>query len=416
MRLAMFSIHSSPIGELGTKNTGGMSVYIRELARELGRRGHGVDIYTRLNGTRSNHILDLNENVRLIHLSAGNNGHVQKSTLYYYLADFLRALEKFKSQQDLRYDLIHSHYWLSGRLGSWLQERWNIPHIVMFHTLGVVKNIVGLADQEPDLRLATERQLAQTCQRILAPTLMEKQNLIKFYNAADEKIGVVPCGVNLDLFQPEDKQVARQLLGFDKDTPLALFVGRFDPIKGLDRLFKAVAHLRRRQRLQLVVIGGDGPQTDEYQNLQRLAQQSGVQEAVTFLGRIEQDQLPPYYSAADALVIPSYYESFGLVGLESLACGTPVVSTRVGAMSAILQNGKAGILVDSADPEPLANSIATIFARQRADRVSQVRVRAAVCPFGWKNVASGIIDEYAAVYRESPSEELSSPSVRVSCH
>ncbi len=415
LQLAMFSIHSSPIGELGTKNTGGMSVYIRELARELGSRGHRVDIYTRLNGTGHHQIMDLYENVRLIHLSAGNNGYVQKLALYYYLADFFRALEKFKNQQNLRYDLIHSHYWLSGRLGSWVQERWNIPHIVMFHTLGVVKNIVGLAEQEPDLRLATERKLAQTCQRILAPTAMEKQNLIKFYNAADEKIGVVPCGVNLDLFHPQDKKAARQLLGFDENTAIALYVGRFDPIKGIDRLLKAVARLRRHQRMQLVVVGGDGPETDEFQNLQHLAHQLGVQDAVTFLGRIEQKKLPPYYSAADVLVIPSHYESFGLVGLESLACGTPVVSTRVGAMSAILQNGRAGLLVDNAESVSLANSIAAIFARQRAGEFSAARVRPVVCQFGWENVASGIIEEYGAVFKDPAPEAVSKAPARASC-
>jgi D-inositol-3-phosphate glycosyltransferase len=335
--------------------------------------------------------------------------------LYYYLADFFRALEKFKSQQNLRYDLIHSHYWLSGRLGSWVQERWNIPHIIMFHTLGVVKNIVGLAEQEPDLRLATERKLVQTCQRILAPTIMEKQNLIKFYHAADEKISVVPCGVNLDLFQPQEKKAARQLLGLDENTSIALYVGRFDPMKGIDRLFKALPHLKRHHRMQLVVIGGDGPQTDEFQNLQRLAHQLGVEDQVRFLGRIEQKNLPPYYSAADVLVIPSHYESFGLVGLESLACGTPVVSTRVGAMSAILQNGKAGLLVDDAEPALLANGIATIFARQQAGEFSAASVRPSVCQFGWKNVASDIIDQYGAVFRGSPPEALPKSSVRASC-
>jgi len=164
----MFSIHSSPIGELGTKNTGGMSVYIRELARHLGTFGHRVDIYTRLNGTPHNQIIDLYDNVRLIHLSAGSNGHVHKLALYYYLSDFLRALERFKNQQALCYDLIHSHYWLSGRLGSWVQDRWNIPHAVMFHTLGLVKNNAGVADREPDLRVATEKKLARSCQLILA--------------------------------------------------------------------------------------------------------------------------------------------------------------------------------------------------------------------------------------------------------
>jgi D-inositol-3-phosphate glycosyltransferase len=416
LQLAMFSIHSSPIGELGTKNTGGMSVYIRELARELGSRGHRVDIYTKLNGSRPDHIVDLYENVRLIHLSAGNNGHVQKLTLYYYLADFLRALEKFKKQQNLRYDLIHSHYWLSGRLGNWVQERWNIPHIVMFHTLGVVKNIAGLAEQEPDLRLATERKLVQSSQRILAPTPAEKQNLIKFYHAAGEKIGVVPCGVNLDLFRPRDKQAARKLLGLDEKTPTALYVGRFDPIKGIDRLLEAIGHLRQQKSVQLLIIGGEGPETEEFQDFQQMAHELGIADSVTFVGRIEQNRLPPYYRAADTLVIPSHYESFGLVGLESLACGTPVVSTPVGAMSAILQSGKAGALVENAGPIPLADGIASIFARQQAGEFSAEKVRASVYPFSWQHVASDIIDEYAAVFNRFSPHELPKASARASCH
>ena len=415
LQLAMFSIHSSPIGELGTKNTGGMSVYIRELARELGSRGHRVDIYTKLNGFGYDQIIDLYDNVRLVHLSAGSNGDVQKLTLYYYLADFMRALEKFKNRQDLRYDLIHSHYWLSGRLGSWLQERWKIPHIVMFHTLGVVKNIVGLAEQEPDLRLATERKLVHSSHRILAPTPVEKQNLIKFYHAAGEKIGVVPCGVNLDLFKPRDKQTARKTLGLDQHTPTALYVGRFDPIKGIDRLLEAIAHLRRQQPVHLLIVGGDGPEGDEFQSLKNLARELGIEDSVTFVGRIEQNRLPPYYSAADTLVIPSYYESFGLVGLESLACGTPVVSTPVGAMGAILQNGKVGTLVDNAGPVPLAEGIAAIFARQQAGEFSAEKVRTAVSHFGWKNVAADIIDEYAAVHNRTSLHEVPKASVRASC-
>ncbi len=415
LQLAMFSIHSSPIGELGTKNTGGMSVYIRELSRKLGSRGHRVDIYTKLNGSGHDQIIDLYDNVRLIHLSAGNNGHVQKLTLYYYLADFLRSLEKFKNQQDLHYDLIHSHYWLSGRLGNWVQERWNIPHIIMFHTLGVVKNIMGLAEQEPDLRIATERKLVKSSQRILAPTPVEKQNLIEFYHAAGEKIGVVPCGVNLDLFQPRDKRTARKMLGLDEHMPTALYVGRFDPIKGIERLLEAFAHLRRRQPAQLLLIGGDGPQTDEFQNLRQLAQELGIADSVTFVGRIEQNRMPPYYCAADTLVIPSYYESFGLVGLESLACGTPVVSTPVGAMSAILQNGKAGALVNNTGPVPLADGIASIFAKQKAGEFSAEKVRASVCHFGWQHVAEDILKEYAAVFNRRSPHELPKASARASC-
>jgi len=400
----MLSIHSSPIGELGTKNTGGMSVYIRELARHLGVFGHRVDIYTKLNGSKHNQIIELYDNVRLIHLSAGSNGHVHKLALYYYLSDFFRALERFKSQEDLHYDLVHSHYWLSGRLGSWVQDRWHIPHIVMFHTLGTVKNSAGLADREPDLRIATEKKLARTCQRILAPTDREKENLLKYCNTTAEKIGVVPCGVKLDLFRPMDKAVARQRLGFDEDESIVLYVGRFDPIKGIDRLLEAMAYLKHIKRLRLVIIGGDGPATPEYQNLRQLSGKFGIQKSVHFVGRVEQNKLPPYYSAADTLVVPSYYESFGLVGLESLACGTPVVATRVGAMEDIIEDGKTGHVVADLSPRGLANSIEKIISNSTGPLVSAHAIRASVRKYGWPNVAAAVFNEYGNVLRNSLSE------------
>ena len=403
LRIAMFSVHSCPIGELGTKDTGGMSVYIRELARHIGIFGHGVDIYTRLNGSKHNQIIELYDNVRLIHLSAGGNGYVHKLALYYYLSDFLRALEGFKNQEGLHYDLIHSHYWLSGRLGSWVQDRWNIPHIVMFHTLGTVKNSVGLADREPDLRIATEKKLARTCQRILAPTAREKENLVKHCHTPAEKIGVVPCGVNLDLFRPMDRAAARQRLGFDPDESIVLYVGRFDPIKGIDRMLEAMAYLKHLKRMRLVIVGGDGPDTPEYQNLQQLCAKFGIRKSVRFVGRVEQNQLPPYYSAADALIVPSYYESFGLVGLESLACGTPVVATRVGAMEDIIEDGKNGHVVADLTPRGLANSIEKVISNSAGPLLSAHAIRASVLKYGWSNVAAAVFNEYDTVFRDSGS-------------
>ena len=391
-----------------------MSVYIRELARQLGTRGHGVDIYTRLNGSKHNQIIDLYDNVRLIHLSAGNNGYVHKLALYYYLSDFFRALERFKQQENLQYDLIHSHYWLSGRLGSWVQDRWNVPHLVMFHTLGTVKNITGVAGQEPDLRIATEKKLSRTCQRVLAPTEREKDNLITYYNTASEKIGVAPCGVNLDLFQPMDRATVRRSLGYDDEESIVLYVGRFDPIKGIDRLLEAVAHLQDHRRLRLVIIGGDGPDTPEYQNLQKMTHKLGIQNRVVFVGRIEQEHLPPYYSAADVLVVPSYYESFGLVGLESLACGTPVVSTEVGAMRSILQDGETGHIVTHANPRALAKAIDSFITRAPTKKVSADRIRTSVLKFGWSNVAAAVIDEYGTLLRQTNYESLDRASKKVS--
>jgi len=398
LRIAMLSVHSSPMGELGTKDTGGMSVYVRELARELGNRGHLVDIYTRLNGSRQKHIAQLYDNVRLIHLRAGENGQTNKLALYGHLDEFFKELERFTTRESLHYDLVHSHYWLSGRVGEWAQERWEVPHVFMFHTISAVKNSTVGSEKEPELRTATEKHLAKNCDRLLVATDNERGHLMRHYGASPETIGVVPCGVNLDLFRPWNRAKARQKLGFAQDESIVLFVGRFAPLKGIDRLMEAVCHLQHHQRLRLVIVGGDGSDTPEFQGFQKLARNFGIQEHVTFAGRIEQDNLPAYYSAADVLVVPSYYESFGLVALEALASGTPVVATKVGAMENILIEGVTGHVVSNGSPRLLAQGIEKFVSGSNG--LSAHEVRASVLRFSWANVASAMIDQYAAVIRQ----------------
>jgi D-inositol-3-phosphate glycosyltransferase len=393
LKIAMLSVHSSPIGALGTKDTGGMSVYVREVAKELGNRGHLVDIYTRLNGSGQKQIAQLYDNVRLIHLKAGDNGHMNKLALYGHLEE----LEGFRNSESVDYDLIHSHYWLSGMVGSWAQERWEVPHVFMFHTVGAVKNSTAGSEKEPELRTAIEKHLARKCDRILVATDRERDHLVQHYGACPEAIGVVPCGVNLDLFRPLDKAAARQQLGFAQDESIVLYVGRFAPVKGIDRLMEAIAHLQHYQRLRLVIVGGDGDGAPEYKSLRRLAQKLSIQDSVTFIGRIEQGGLPPYYSAADVLAVPSHYESFGLVALESLASGTPVVATRVGAMESILKRGETGHVVNNGSSRSLADGIETFISRPHAPSADEVR--ASVFRFSWANVASAMIDEYATVLR-----------------
>jgi len=398
----MLSVHSSPVGELGTKNTGGMSVYIRELARQLGRRGHCVDIYTRLNGSGQKHIAQLYDNVRLIHLKAGDNTHMNTLALYGHLDDFFKELEGFRNRESVDYDLIHSHYWLSGRVGNWAQERWEVPHVFMFHTVGAVKNSTAGSEKEPELRTAIEKHLAKKCDRILVATDREREHLVQHYGACPETIGVVPCGVNLNLFRPLDKAAARQQLGFAQDESIVLYVGRFAPVKGIDRLMEAIAHLQHHQRLRLVIVGGDGSDAPESKDFRRLAGKLSIHDSVTFVGRIEQNKLPLYYSAADVLVVPSHYESFGLVALESLASGTPVVATKVGAMESILREGETGYLVSNGSPRLLAKGVERFISDSNG--LSPHEVRASVTGYAWSNVSSAMIDEYGAVLRQNRFE------------
>jgi D-inositol-3-phosphate glycosyltransferase len=395
LRIAMFSIHSNPIGELGTNDTGGMSVYIRELARELGKRGHGIDVFTRIQNGEHQRVVDLFENVRLIHLGIPNNGQLSRLALYPYLPDFFKSIEHFRFHEGTAYDLIHSHYWLSGRLGNWAQELWDRPHLAMLHTLGEVKNRTGVGRPEPELRIATEKQLVKNCHRILAPTDREKDNLIRYYGVCGEKIGVVPCGVNLDLFYPQDKQATRKQLGIDPNDIILLYVGRFEPLKGIEGLLEAISHLKRYQRLRLVLVGGDGNRAPESRRLKQKVANLGIEDKVLFAGRVDQRDLPPYYNSADVLVISSHYESFGLVGLEALACGRPVVSTPVGAMETLINQSQAGYVISDTLPRSLARGIQSMITNPNLPRAD--KIRKSVLKYSWSDMATAILKEYETV-------------------
>jgi D-inositol-3-phosphate glycosyltransferase len=392
----MLSVHSCPTRRLGGKDTGGMSVYIRELARELGRRGHWVDIYTRAHDPTDNQIVELGENARLIHLEAGGVQDIHKLVVYSYLADLLGELEAFTDRNGLRYDLIHSHYWLSGWLGRCVQRSWDVPHIMMFHTLGAVKNAIGMGEDEPELRIWAEKQLAKDCHRIIAATEGEKEDLIRYCGASPETISVIPCGVNLDLFQPVDKEVARRQLGLDSDG-IILFVGRIDPLKGIDRLLMAMTYLERRQGARLVIVGGDDDSEAELERLRGLTRELHIQDSVTFAGPVGHEELPSYYSAAQVCVIPSYHETFGLVALESLACGTPVVAAAVGGIEAVVRQDETGYVVRDNTPLRLADSIAAVLSKPEDGGWSVSSTRASVLRFGWANIAQAVIEEYRQV-------------------
>ncbi len=396
LKIAMFSVHSCPLGRLGGENTGGMSVYIRELASELGRRGHLVDVYTRGHEPVHHQIVELGKNARLIHLKAGQEEEIAKLAVYPHLAGFACELEDFRKRHGLHYDLIHSHYWLSGWVGTWLWRRWNIPHITMLHTLGAVKNASGAGTIEPDLRIKAERALIRDCHRVIAPTDKERQYLIHYYDAPPEAISVIPCGVNPNVFRPVGREIARSHLGLDGGR-IILFVGRIVPLKGIDKLLMAMTYLENDRRVELAVIGGDEQCQDEVERLKALSWRLRIHESVSFLGLVEQERLPYFYSAADVCVFPSYYESFGMAALESLACGTPVVATRVGGMEGVIRQGETGYVVRDNAPCRLADKIALLLSRPMTE--TQRSIRESVIGFNWSNIAGAMVKEYRAVLR-----------------
>jgi D-inositol-3-phosphate glycosyltransferase len=394
LNIAMLSIHSSPIGELGTQDTGGMSVYVRELAKKLGRRGHCIDIFTQHNPCRHERVVDLYDNVRLIHLSGGTRSTVSKRSLYGYLPQLFHDLESFKIKESIEYDILHSHYWLSGVLGAMAQSSWDIHHLLTYHTMGAVKQQACSSEHETKLRLTSERRLAGVCDGLVVATQKEKEYLSRFDDVSDDKITVIPCGVDLHRFKPLDKLSARRQLGFSGDDFMVLYVGRYAPVKGLHRLLETVGRLTHLPGLRLVMVGGDGSHSPMFQQLQSEAKAMNIQNHITFAGKIKQKTLPQYYNAADVLAVPSYYESFGLVALEALACGTPVVTTPVGAMEKIVEDGVNGYVATDSDPKHFARLIEAIWLKKQQNHLSPSKIRGSVTEFTWARSASLLLEVY----------------------
>lgn len=391
----MISVHSSPMGRLGTQDTGGMSVYIRELSRQLGRHGHAVDIFTRAGDELApGEALMISENVRLIPLELGPAADAPKSALYPHLLDFFHEVDRFRLQEGISYDLIHSHYWLSGQVGRWARQAWGAPHITTFHTLGAVKNHVCGPGSEPGVRIGAERDLVAACDQLLVTSNRERENLIRLYDAEAARIAVVPCGVNLDVFRPMDRDTARRRIGAGRDEKLILYVGRFAPEKGLDRLLQAVARLKHIHKLRLIVVGGDGEQDVAYRRMLELSRSCVSADRVTFTGRIDQTDLPPYYNAADLLAVPSSYESFGMVALEALACGTRVAATRVGAMEDLLRKAENGRLVQDLRPSSLAKALEGLLKDRAAPSQVAETIRCSVERYNWSRVAADVLTVY----------------------
>ena len=398
--IAMLSVHSCPVGELGTKETGGMSVYIRELAQELGNRGHHVDIYTRFHDPNDKQVWDLSPNVRLIHIKAGIKGSLNKLAIYPHIKEFINGLESFRLEEEINYDLIHSHYWLSGCVGRWAQTYWGAPHMIMFHTLGEIKNATGIGKKEPELRLQNEKNLIRTCDRIIAATEREKKEMSEYYGAFPANIDIIPCGVNLNLFRPVNKIKARYEIGLDQNDKIILYVGRFDPLKGLDRLLSVSNRLKYEPGFKLVIVGGDDSDQPEMKDFVEKCYDLGLESLVVFSGRVKQENLAYYYSAADITVMPSYHESFGLVALESMACGTPVIAGDVGGLSKIVQHGKTGYILKGDITLSLICRLKRFIKGESSRLLPASIIRDSISPYSWSNIADQILREYRGLIKQ----------------
>lgn len=386
-----------------------MNVYIQELSRELGKRGFPVDIFTRRTDPSLPHTVNISENVRIIHLKSGKTAEVEKDSLFPLLPEFLANLQRFAEAEGISYSLLHSHYWLSAWAGKALHEKWQIPHIAMFHTLGEVKNQARAGENETELRIKTEKEVVASADYLVAASLDEKNQLLRLYNASPDQIEVIPCGVDPEHFRPLDKALARSTLGFP-EAKIVLFVGRIEPLKGIDLLLNAVGSLEDTSNLRVLVIGGDYHSSAEIERLHQLANKLGIGERVSFLGAIEHERLPLFYNAASVCVVPSYYESFGMAALEALACGTPVIASRVGGLDDIVQDGETGYLIPWHCPEPFAERLELLLNNEPLQRVLGRAGHTFAQSFTWATIADRILALYEKAWHMAaagsrPTEE-----------
>jgi D-inositol-3-phosphate glycosyltransferase len=410
MRVAMLSYHTCPLATLGGKDTGGMNVYVRDLTRELGRHGIGVDVFTRSQDEHVPHVLHhLGYGNRVVHVPAGPEVPMSKPQLAEHIDSFTDGVRDFAEDKGLKYDLIHSHYWLSGLAGLDLRESWNIPLIQMFHTLAVMKDRVARnAEEEPSkLRIDSEGQLLRKADRVVAATPAEVAQIQWLYREETSRVVVIPPGVDTSRFYPIPKDEAKGFIGVPCPDRMLLFVGRIEPLKGIDILIEAVGILQSEGLLDehpycLAVIGGDAQisheqMTDEMDRLQSLGKSLGVHDLITFLGKRDQDTLQYYYSAAEVVIVPSHYESFGLVALEAMACGTPVVASETGGLAFLIKDGETGFHVPTADPKALAERLRTIIRddalRERLGKQAAEYAQA----YAWSKVIEQVIDLYGSL-------------------
>jgi len=416
VRVAMLSVHSSPLARLGGKEAGGMNVYVRELARELGSRGVPVDIFTRSQDREAPTVEPLSCGVRVINLHTGPAAPYDKNWVLTYLPEFVSRVRCFADGEDLSYDLIHSHYWLSGEAALRLRRSWGVPVVHMFHTLGAMKNSVARSKEETETgrRIAIERRLMQEVDTVVAATPLDRAQMVWNYGADSERIRVVPCGVDLRRFQPSEQAAARARLGLPLNERLLVCVGRMEPLKGMDALIRALALLRSQghpwsAELRVLLVGGDPEgRPDEWNAEQRrldaLRHELGVAEQVRFVGAQPQELLPAYFAAADLVAVPSHYESFGMVALEALASGAAVLASNAGGLALTIEDGRSGLLFPPDDHTALAAQVARLLDDPAFADELRAGARRRAAEYSWGSVARRITAIYAELVSQREAE------------
>lgn len=409
-RIAILSVHTSPLHQPGTGDSGGMNVYIAETAKRIAARGIEVEIFTRATSLTEPEVSELAPGVLVRHIPAGPFEGLRKEDLPAQLcAVTAGVLRAEAAKQEGFYDLVHSHYWLSGQVGWIAQERWGVPLVHTMHTMARVKNLtLAQGDApEPAIREIGEEQVVTAADRLVANTHAEAKELIELYHADPNRVRVVHPGVDLDVFVPGNQSAARKDLGVADDAIVLLFVGRIQPLKAPDVLIEAAAQILKRNpemrnRLLVAICGGpSGSGLERPDALVNLAQQLGVSDVVKFVPPTSRAELVKWFQAASVCVVPSYSESFGLVAIEAQACGTPVIAARVGGLPTAVRDGISGILVDGHDPTTWADQILALVSDNELQAKLSVGATAHASHFGWEDTTDKLISVYSEAVKSS---------------
>lgn len=405
LRVAMLSYHTCPLATLGGKDTGGMNVYVRELTRQLGKMNIHVDVFTRSQDDHVPHVLhELGYGNRVVHIPAGPEHPMPKQELANYIPEFVEGIKAFACDKKIQYDIIHSHYWMSGIAAASLSDGWaGLPIVHMFHTLGEMKNRIARTDEEREgvYRIEGERQVLRRVDRVVVATIAELTQLRFLYKANAKKLVVIPPGVDVSHFYPIPADEARAYIGLKPEDRMILFVGRIEPLKGVDTLLEAMSCLQMKESrpVHLAIIGGDPAASPEDMNaemarLKNLCEVLGLDQSVVFLGVRDQDKLSYYYSAAEVVVMPSHYESFGMVALEAMACGTPVIASEVGGLGYLVRDGETGFTIPDQEPEALCEKLSWLLNDKELHATMSKRAVEYAQDYAWEKIAKQIVEVY----------------------
>lgn len=404
--IALISEHGDPAAEIGKDAAGGQNVYVRQVGEALAKLGWQVDMFTRKSNPTDETIVHHAPHCRTIRLTAGPESYIPRDRLFEYMPEFVAAFQKFQQKEGTNYPLVHTNYWMSGWVGLQLQQKHNVQLIHTYHSLGAVK--YRTIDEIPAIgqtRLEVECQILESSHCVVATSPQELQDLRQLVSL-NGKVEIIPCGTDIQNFHPISKAEARQKLGLDSKDKVVLYVGRFDRRKGIETLVRACAELRDRtiakeldsEHLRLLIVGGSDPQEAdgaERVRIEGIVKDLGIAEFTTFVGMVGHDLLPYYYTAADVCAIPSHYEPFGLVAIEAMACGTPVVASDVGGLKFTVISEETGLLVPPQDISGLATAIGRILRddlwAHKVRKQASARVQE---NFSWTGVAIQLSDLY----------------------